>query len=163
MIVAASLMLFAACSEAPKPVEKKAPPAAFPAGEWEVTSLTEKLRSADQTTPATKHKIGVAETRKICSPAGPKPSPTLFADQGDDCKLDSDYAKKGRINMSMQCQRPGRGQVALTLDGKYDETTFEVVAETGTYFTGSGDYALTQNIKGKRLGDCPAEGTPAAG
>ncbi|MEO8141647.1 MAG: DUF3617 family protein [Sphingomicrobium sp.] len=156
-------MLLVACSEAPKPVEEKAPPAAFPAGQWEVTALTEKLRSADNSTPATKHKIGAAETRKICSPAGPKPSPTLFADQGDDCKLESDYAKNGRINMSMQCKRPGRGQVALTLDGKYDETTFEVVAVTGTYFTGSGDYALTQNIKGKRIGDCPADGAPAAG
>jgi len=162
MIVAASAVLLAACGEAPKPVEEKVPVAAFPAGEWEVTSLTEKLRTADGSTPATKHKLGVAEIRKICSPAGPKPSATLFADQGDDCKLDSDYARNGRINMSMQCQRPGRGQVALTLDGKYDETTFEVVAVTGTYFTGSGDYALTQNIKGKRTGDCPA-GAAAAG
>lgn len=152
----------AACSEAPKPPEAKAPSATFPAGEWEVTSLTEKLRSADKSVPATSHKIGVAETAKICSPAGPKPSPALFADRGDDCTLDSDYAKNGRINMSLQCKRPGRGQLALTLDGKYDEQTFEVVVVTGTYFTGSGDYALTQKLTGKRLGDCPA-GAAAAG
>ena len=150
-----------ACGEEAKPVAKKARPAAFPAGQWEVTSLTEKLASADKSTPATSHKIGVTESRTICSPAGPKPAPALFADQGDDCKLDSDYARNGRINMSMQCQRAGHGQLALTLDGKYDETTFEVVVITGTYFTGSGDYALTQNVKGKRIGDCPAEGAAA--
>ena len=50
----------------------------------------------------------------------------------------------------------GPGQVALHIDGKYDEQTFEVVAITGTYFTGSGDYALTQKLTGKRIGDCPA-------
>ena len=83
-------------------------------------------------------------------------SPELFADKGDDCKLDSDYARNGRINMSMQCKRPGQGQLAVTLDGKYDEATFEVVVVTGTYFAGSGDYALTRNMKGKRLGDCVA-------
>lgn len=163
MMLAMLLGALGACSEAPKPVEAKAPPATFPAGEWEVTALTEKLRSADKTTPATSHKIGVAETTKVCSPAGPKPSPALFADRGDDCTLDSDYAKNGRINMSMQCKRAGRGQVAVTLDGKYDETTFEVVVVTGTYFTGSGDYALTQKLTGKRLGDCPAKDAPAAG
>lgn len=151
-----ALVPLASCGEEAKPVAKKAPVAAFPAGEWEVNALTESLRSADGSTPATKHKVGVAETRKICSPLGPKPSTALFAEQGDDCKLDSDYAKNGRINMSMQCARAGRGQVALTLDGKYDEQSFEVVAITGTYFTGSGDYALTQTLTGKRIGDCPA-------
>lgn len=155
----------AACSEAPKPVEEKAPVAAFPAGEWEVTALTETLRSSDKSTPATRHKVGSTETIRICSPAGPKPAPALFADKGDDCTLDSDYAKNGRINMSMQCKRPGQGQIAVTLDGKYDETTFEVVVVTGTYFAGSGDYALTQKMTGKRIGDCPVDGAaaPAAG
>lgn len=156
MMLAVLLGSLGACSEAPKPVEKKAPPAAFPAGEWEVTSLTENLRSSDKSTPATRHKVGATETNRICSPAGPKPAPALFADKGDDCKLDSDYAKNGRINMSMQCKRSGQGQLAVTLDGKYDETSFEVAVVTGTYFAGSGDYALTQKMTGKRIGDCPA-------
>ena len=43
------------------------------------------------------------------------------------------------------------------------QTTFEVVVITGTYFAGSGDYALTQKMTGKRIGDCPPEGAaPAA-
>jgi Protein of unknown function (DUF3617) len=152
-----------ACGEEAKPVAKKVAPAAFPAGEWEVTALTEKLASSDKSTPATRHKVGSTETNRICSPAGPKPAPALFADKGDTCTLDSDYAKNGRINMSMQCKRAGGDQLALTLDGKYDATTFEVVVITGTYFAGAGDYALTQKMTGKRIGDCPPEGTaPAA-
>lgn len=156
-----ALPLAACGGDAPPPAKAKAPPV-FPAGQWEVTSLTEKLASADKSTPATSHKVGVAETRTICSPAGPKPATALFVDPGDDCTADSDYAKNGRLNISYQCRRPGRGQLALTLDGKYDEQTFEVVVVTGTYFAGSGDYALTQKIKGRRLGDCPT-GAAATG
>ena len=161
LMLALSLLPLAACGEEPKPVEEKVAPAAFPAGEWEVTSTTEKLTSTDKTTPATAHKVGQVETNKVCSPAGPKPAPALFADKGDDCKLDSDYAKDGRLNMALQCMRPGRGQVAVTLDGKYDEQTFEVLVVTATQFSGSGDYSLTQKMTGKRLGDCAA-GTGAA-
>lgn len=157
LLLAALVALpMAGCEEPPKPVAAPAAPAIFPAGEWEVTALTEKLRSSDKSTPATDAKVGAAVTRRICSPAGPKPAPALFAAEGDDCTLDSDYAKNGRINMSMQCKRPGKGQLALTLDGKYDSQSFEVVVVTGTYFAGSGDYALTQNMKGRRIGDCPA-------
>ncbi len=144
------------CAEEAKPVEAKAAPAIFPAGEWDVTATTEKLVSTDKTTPATSHKVGAAETRTICSPAGPKPAAALFAEAGDDCAVENDYARNGKINMSLQCKRPGRGLVAVTLDGKYDDATFEVVVITGTYFNGSGDYSLTQNVKGKRIGDCPA-------
>ena len=44
-----------ACGEAPAPVAADtAPPATFPAGEWEVSTLTETLKSADREAPATR-------------------------------------------------------------------------------------------------------------
>ena len=49
-----------------------------------------------------------------------------------------------------------------TIDGKYDATTFEVATSVGSYFTGAGDYVMTQRIKGKRIGDC-TPGATAAG
>jgi hypothetical protein len=165
LAVVLALPLSACGAEEAKPVEAKAPPASFPAGEWEVTALTETLRSTDKTTPATGNKVGSTEpARKICS-TGAKPAAELFAVASDDCKVENDYARNGRINMSLQCKRPGKGQVALTLDGKYDDKSFEVLVVTGTYFSGSGDYVMNQNMKGKRLGDCPPEGAapPAAG
>ena len=156
MMVASLLALTACGGEVPKAAEKTAPPATFPAGEWEISALTETLKAADQFAPATKHKAGVTEVSKICSPPGGKPSIALFSDKGDSCTATSDYAKRGRINMSYNCQRPGHGLLTLTFDGKYDAETFEVAVSTGTYFSGQGDYVLTQRIKGKRLGDCPA-------
>lgn len=162
MMLALLLLPLAACDEAPAPVaEEKGPPALFVPGEYEVTALTETLKKADQFAPATKHKVGQSDVRKICSPAGPKPSPALFADKGDTCTATSDYAKNGRINMSYNCQRPGQGLLTLTFDGKYDDKSFEVEVATGTYFSGQGDYVLTQHLKGKRLGDCAAPATAA--
>lgn len=157
LTLAALLVLPGCDSDTPAPVaQEKKPPAAFPAGEYEVTALTETLKKADQFAPATKHKVGQSEVQKICSPAGPKPAPALFADKGDSCTATSDYAVNGRINMSYNCQRPGHGLLTLTFDGKYDEQSFEVEVATGTYFSGQGDYVLTQRIKGKRIGDCAA-------
>lgn len=143
--------------EATAPVaEDKGPPAIFPAGEWEISAVTKTLKGADNFAPATKHKAGETLVSKVCSPAGPKPDFKLFSDKGDSCTATSDYAKSGRINMSYNCQRPGHGLLTLTLDGNYGEDKFEVAVATGTYFTGQGDYVLTQRIKGKRLGDCAA-------
>ena len=151
------LLPLAGCDDAPVPVaQEKGPPALFVPGEYEVTALTETLKAADQFAPATKHKVGQSDVQKICSPAGPKPTPTLFADKGDTCTATSDYARNGRINMSYNCQRPGHGLLTLTFDGKYDEKSFEVEVATGTYFSGQGDYVLTQRLRGKRLGDCAA-------
>ena len=157
MMLALLLMLPGCGSEAPAPVaEDKGPPAIFPAGEYEVSALTETIKAADQSASATKHKVGATDVSKICSPPGSKPDPALFADKGDSCTATSDYAKGGRINMSYNCQRPGHGLLTLTFDGKYDEKSFEVEVATGTYFSGQGDYVLTQRIKGKRIGDCAA-------
>ncbi len=166
MMLAVMLPLAACGPDAAAPAaEDSAPPATFPAGQWEVSALTETLKGADNFTPATAHKAGVTDVSTICSPPGAKPDSTLFSDKGDVCTATSDYAKGGRINMSYNCQRPGQGLLTLTLDGKYDADTFEVAVATGTYFSGQGDYVLTQRIKGKRLGDCPAAAaaTPAAG
>ena len=156
-------MLFAlpGCdSEPAAPPPEKAPPALFPAGDYEVSALTETLRSSDRAdskaAPLTSHKLGSTDVTRICSPAGPKPSAELFTDRGDSCAMTADYARNGRLNMSFECRRPGHGPLAVTLDGNYDEDSFEVEVVTATRFSGPGDYALSQRLKGKRLGDCAA-------
>ena len=163
LMMIAPLLLLAGCGGEPAApaAEDKAAPAAFPAGEWEVTTLTESLKSADNSTPATKYKQGATTVAKVCAAPGPKPDPALFIEAGDKCSATSAYAKAGRISISYTCDRPGRGMLMPTLDGKYDADTFEVAASTGSYFKGDGDYVMTQNIKGKRLGDCTPGATPA--
>lgn len=159
LMVAILLPLSACGGETAKPAAKdKASPATFPAGEWEVTTLTESLKSADKSTPATIHKEGATLVAKVCAAPGPKPDPALFVETGDKCSTTSAYARNGRVNLAYKCTRPGRGMVMPTIDGKYDADTFEVASAVGSYFTGDGDYIMTQRIKGKRLGDC----TPGA-
>ena len=158
MMVAIGLTL-AACGEAPAPVAADtAPPTTFPAGEWEVSTLTETVKSADREAPATIHKAGGTLVARVCAAPGPKPDPALFVETGDKCSTTTAYARNGRVNLAYNCTRPGKGMVMPTIDGKYDATTFEVATGVGSYFTGLGDYVMTQRIKGKRLGDC----TPAA-
>ena len=156
----APLLALAGCGSEPAApaADEKAPPAAFPAGEWEVTVLTESLKSADKSTPATAYKQGATTVTKVCAAPGPKPDPALFTEKGDKCTADAAYAKDGRMSISYKCDRPGRGLLTPTLDGNFDADTFEVAVSTGSYFKGDGDYVMTQNIKGKRIGDC----TPGA-
>ena len=160
----ALLLTLAACGPTAKPPAPDQPAklAAFPNGEWEVSTTTETLKSADNFAPATKAKVGATTVAKVCAAPGPKPDPALFTQAGDQCTPTSNYAKDGRLNISYNCTRPGNGLLTPTLDGNYDATTFEVAVATGTYFSGQGDYVLTQRIKGKRLGDC-TPGAKAAG
>ncbi|MCY7281253.1 MAG: DUF3617 domain-containing protein [Sphingomonas bacterium] len=151
------LTLSACSGEAPAPVaEDTAPPATFPAGEWQVSTLTETLKAADKSAPATIHKAGATRVAKVCAAPGPKPDPALFVETGDKCSTTTAYAKDGRLNLAYNCDRPGKGMVMPTIDGKYDSDTFEVATAVGSYFVGLGDYVMTQRITGKRLGACVA-------
>lgn len=160
----APLLALAACggdkAEAPaEPVK----PATLPAGEWEVSSLVERLRSTDNSTPAVALKQGEASTHRACVAADGTPAPELWLAKGDACTASSVYIKDGRINGSWTCKRPGKpGQVMPAVDGKYDADSFEVVVTTGTYLGGAGNYEMTQKMTGKRLGDCPAAGAAEA-
>ncbi len=163
LMLPVSLTLAACGGEAAKE-EAAAPvkPATFPAGEWEVTTLTETLKAADREAPATIHTAGATKVARVCAAPGPKPDPALFVEPGDKCSTTSAYARNGRVNLAYNCDRPGKGMVMPTIDGNYDATSFEVATAVGSYFTGLGDYVMTQRITGKRLGDC-TPGTPPAG
>ena len=158
----APAMLLAACGETkPAQEEKAAVPAKLPAGEWEVSTTVESLKSTDQTTPAVAFKQGDTLTHRACVAADGKPADELFLAKGDQCTGTSVFIRKGRINASWNCQRPGKGQVMPSADGKYTADSFEVLVTTGTWFSGTGDYELVQRMKGRRVGDCPAAGAAA--
>jgi hypothetical protein len=150
-------ILLAACGgDEPEKPKEIAPPASFPAGEWEVTTVTESLKSTDGSTPRTTHSVGATKVAKVCAAPGPKPDPALFAEAGDTCTAATAYARDGRVNLVYNCERPGRGKVATTIDGNYDAKSFEVAIAVGSYFAADGDYSMTQRVKGKRLGECAA-------
>ena len=165
LVLGASLLALAACggdSAAPKP-EAQAKPAKLPAGEWEVTSTVQSLRSADNSTPAIDLKEGQATTARVCVADGALPA-KLFTGNDDPCTTDTAYNRNGRLNIAFQCRREGKGSYSATVDGQYQADSFEAALGTATVFSGTGDYQMNQRLTAKRLGDCPAApAAPAAG
>lgn len=155
--VAPALLLGACGDSAPEANESAAAavPAAFPAGEWEVTATVESIASTDQSTPATAAKKGDSATRKVCV-ADARQLDVLFAPDGADCSALADYARQGRINTAYQCKIAG-GVLTPTVNGRYTADTLDVVVDSASMLSGSGDYQMSQKVTGRRLGDCPAE------
>ena len=165
LLVIAPMLALAACGgEAPVANEAEAKPATLPAGEWEIASTVETLRSTDNTTPATALRQGETTTSKVCiGEQGGKPDLAALLPESDECTATTVYARNGRVSAAYTCRRASDpGQVMPAMDGNYTADTLEMVVTTGTYFSGTGDYALTQKLNGKRLGDCPAADPPAA-
>ena len=159
----AGMLALAACSDdsattAPPKAEKAA---TLAAGEYEVATKVEDLRSTDHTTPLTKAKLtgpdGAPTVQRACVAADGTIAPEVFTEPGDTCKINNSYARSGKINMQIGCERAGApGNVMHSIDGNFESESFTATVNTGTYFTGSGDYAMRRSMTGKRVGVCPA-------
>lgn len=158
-----AVALLAGCgSEAPKPAaEAKAK--TLSAGEYEVSSEVTKLASADKSTPATALKMGEKSVIRACVAADGKLDPAMFIEAGDTCTPQSSYMRSGRMSVQYQCSRPGRGNLYPAADGNFKADSFEAIVTAATQFSGDGDYSLVRKLTAKRVGDCPAKATPAAG
>jgi hypothetical protein len=160
VLAAAPALLLAACGgetgEAANETAAAAVPVAFPVGEWEVTSTVERIGSTDGTTPAIAAKPGDSATRKACVAEASQLS-SLFAPEGVQCTAMSDYARQGRINTAYKCAIPG-GVLTPTVNGRYTADTLDVIVDSASMLSGSGDYQMSAKVTGKRLGDCPAAG-----
>lgn len=160
----AGLLALAACSddsakapaaEAAAVAEKLTP------GEYQVTTKVEDLRSTDNTTPLTKAKLTAAGdvplVHRACVAADGAMAPEMFAEAGDSCKVDNSYARNGKINAQLGCERAGApGNVMHSIDGNFTADGFTATINTGTYFLGSGDYAMRRSVTAKRVGACAA-------
>ena len=154
--------LLAACSSGDAGEQKAAVaavPAKLPAGQWEVTATVAGLRSTDKTTPAVKLKEGDTVTATGCVGADGQPPAELFAAKGDQCAAENPYVRNGRMNVQLDCTRTGAGKVMSDVSGKYTADGMTATVTTTSFFSGSGDYELRQEVTGKRVGECAA--TPA--
>lgn len=164
LIVCAFATLLAGCGqEAAVNNGSEQVPAAINPGEYEVTTIVESLRSTDQTTPATKAKAdGKAITHRACIASDGTVEPAMFSEAGDECRIDSAYARNGRLALALSCSRPGApGLVAQSVAGTFSADGFEATVETATYLTGAGDYAMRRKMVGKRVGECAAKADKA--
>ena len=140
--------------------------AALAAGEYEVATRVEDLRSTDHTTPLTKAKLAAAGespvSHRACVGSDAVIATEMFAEAGDDCSVQNSYVRNGKINMQLSCTRPGApGQVLQSVDGDYTADGFTATVNTGTYFSGSGDYAMRRTMTAKRIGACVAQSRPS--
>lgn len=151
------LLLLAACSQDAPPVDKRASEAKqLQAGQYELTGKVTQLSSTDNSKPATKLKIGDTVTAKGCVAADGTPEPTLFSEAGDVCKPVTSYVSGAILNVQISCTRKGNpGVVTSTASGSFTADAFKAEVTSSTSFVGKGDYALTREVTGKRLGACP--------
>ncbi|HET7709444.1 MAG TPA: DUF3617 family protein [Sphingomicrobium sp.] len=162
MASGAALLALAGCSKepAPAPPEEKAADS-LTAGEYEVTTVVEDLRSTDNTTPLTKARLAAAGdpplVHRACIAGDGAMAPEMFGEPGDSCKVENSYARSGTINLQLSCTRPGApGSVLQSVAGKFKADGFTTTVNTATYLNGPGDYAMRRAMTGRRIGDCPA-------
>lgn len=163
VIAAGAAALLAACGgEAPDQNDSAAAAEIAP-GQYEASWTVTELRSVDRTTPATNLKQSATGTTLGC--VGPQNAfdLALFAEDGDECTEGNRYARQGRINLSLACKREGdAGEVRQSVSGTYTADGFQAEVSTTTYLAGAGDYAMTRNFTGKRVGECPPATESAA-
>ncbi len=163
IIAASAVLALAACDSGEAPKQEAAPevPATVAAGEYSFTSEVTKLTSTDKSTPSTALKMGAKEEGKTCVGADGKLDAALFTEKGDKCSETASFIRSGRISVQYQCNRAGKGGLYPNADGNYTADGFEVMANSASQFSGTGDYQVTRHIVAKRTGDCTA--APAAG
>lgn len=159
--IMAAVGLLAACSGGEAEQQKVAAPtpATLPTGQWEVTTRVASLKSTDKTTPLIKTAAGDVTTASGCVGADGAPPAELFAFKGDQCTVKDSYVRGGRVSVQLDCTRSGAGKVMGDVSGTYTADSMTGTATLTSFFTGSGDYELRQEITGKRVGECTA---PAA-
>lgn len=163
ILTAAAAAVVTSCSEGPAQQEAQAQqPGALAPGMYEASWTVTELRSTDKTDPATSQTVGATGTTKACVREGPVIDPALFAEDKDECRPTTSYARGGRLNLQMQCKRPDEaGPVMQTVTGTSTADSFEGEISTSTYLTGYGDYSMVRTVKGRRVGDC-TEDAPAS-
>lgn len=164
-LIIVPLCLAAGCSggeEANNSAETAAA-ARMEAGQWETTFEVTALRSTDGTTPVLKTKVGDKETGPTCLAASDAdaPPPALFAGPGYTCTYTNSYVRGGRINASLTCTRKGlAGQVMMMVNGRFTATSFEGTVDANSYLAGTGDFALSRKMSGRKTAATCQSGSP---
>lgn len=162
--VTAGMLMVAACStgEAEQNNISAAAEALEP-GQWETVMEVVRVDKADEAEPALKLAAGEKVTTTSCVGEGEPPA-VIFAGLEDaSCTYENNYLKRGRINVSLSCTKPGlSGTVGVSTEGDFKADSFEGNATLRTMLSTAGDSIVTARLTGRRTGDCAAA-APKAG
>ena len=132
-------------------------------GQWETVMEVVRVDKADEAEPALKLAAGDKVTTSSCVAAGDPPAVLFAGIEEAECQYQSNYMKRGRINVGLSCTKPGlSGTVGVNTEGDFEAESFEANATLRTMLTTAGDSIVTARLTGRRTGDCTAE-APKAG
>jgi hypothetical protein len=175
LTIAFALLALAACNKEPElklkdatPEEVAAKAKALGAGEmrpepgqWKVVT-TMKLLDVQGVPEAAaaqmKGALARTATNLQCLTPEDVQKPNMFAGRDNSrCKYDEFNMKGGKIKATMHCPGQSGGEMAMTLDGAYAPTSYEVLATMDMQMPTAGQaMKMTMQANGTRVGECPA-------
>jgi hypothetical protein len=162
------LAALAACGGESAP-KAKAPERAqtLQAGQWESNFEVTNFRRTDEGSPRLNMPNGRRANASTCLAAADTARPPLALFVGSDftgCRwADNFYMRNGRLVSSGTCQRPGVGEVEVTISADFTSTGYTGTAEFVTRLVTDGDVFIGARIEGRRSGECSAGAAAGAG
>jgi hypothetical protein len=128
------------------------------AGQWETTVKVTRFRPVENNgEPVFSAEEGSSSTASVCvgEDQVKRPPPALFAGQmAEGCDYKNFYMSRGRINVSMVCQRNGTPDgIVMTVNGTNTDSTVEGTIDLTTYLP-SGNLSMAAEVTSRRTGDC---------
>jgi hypothetical protein len=141
-----------------------AAPVSLPAGQWELASEVTAFTKADNGRPKIDTPVGTRAAVSVCVGAGAQAPAELFTEAGYDCSMGNYYARNGRLNVSLLCQRSGlEGSIPVTVDGNFTADTLDYTRNVRTVLTTEGDVTIDSHVTGRRTGPCAPAADIAGG
>jgi hypothetical protein len=165
-------------AEAGAPASGPAPSGAqqMQPGQWEmVTQVTsvEAPGAPPQAQAQLRAQQGRSQTDRRCITPEQAANPTGdlvgSGPQSRSCQFSDRTWAGGVIRVSATCRQPGGGasQAQLAMEGRFSATTLDAtltVSATGPNMSGGSGIQrvrASSSVRGRRVGECPARGTPA--
>ena len=162
LMLVVPLAALAACGgEAEQKAKAPARAQALQAGQWESTIEVTNLRKLDQGTPRLNLPAGTRMTGAACLGEGQTarpPGELLAGSDFEGCTHGENfYMRNGRLISSLTCRRDGVGEVDVTINLDFTDTTYEGTVEYSTRLPTDGDVHVASRVNGRRSGDCAPE------
>lgn len=153
--LAMTLGLAGCGDEAPEP-EAVETPILMQAGEWTITRKTTGYNTPTVTPAQYQAALKQVDEEKLCIAVDAQGTPdanALAGDEGKDCTYKDKLLRKGRFIATLSC-KAGAGTSEIVLEGNYTADTLTLGSTMTKTQGGSPVLRTTQDVTGKRIGEC---------